>query len=182
MTCSHRSALAPLAPALALALLVAACGGDSTGPGPMKPSDPLATAANIQGLDATFTSPAFQSFAFASTYSPAGLSPVAALRTVLRAAGPALGARRALSPTESRLAATALHAVLVAPSGGMSTPILPPAYLGKTFERTTDPVSGSTAYYPTDRAGAPAKGVRFVLYALDPVYPILPLQEIGYAD
>ena len=37
---------------------------------------------------------------------------------------------------------------------------------------------------PTDRTGAPANGVRFLLYAVDPVtfQPVEPLVEAGYVD
>jgi len=158
--------------------LASACGDNGTGPGPMKPADPLATAANIEALNTSFSSQAFEAFALASFYSPAATSSFGVLRTLLPTAGPAL-AGRPPSLTESRLAAAALRAALVPSSGAIPASVLPPEVLGKTFEWDT---VGSSGYIATDRTGADSKGVRFILYALDPVYPILPLQEIGYAD
>src|SRR5688572_14299542 len=122
MTRSRHSVPAPLTPATALALFLAACGGDGgTGPGPTKLADPLATAAKIQALDVSFGSPVFQSFSFASLYSPAASSSLTALRTVLRAARPVPADRPSLSSGESRLAA-ALRAALVPASGATIAP------------------------------------------------------------
>ncbi len=174
---AHRLSLR-IAAATALTLM-AACGGDN-GVGPMKPANPSATADNIQALDVTFSSPAFQSFGFASFYSPAATGSLTALRTVLRAAQPTLGARRALSPGESRLAAAALRAALVPADGAISAAVLPPAYLGKTL--IYDPSSNSYVDDPT-RTDGPSNGVRLILYALDGFgSPVIPLEEIGYAD
>ncbi len=57
---------------------------------------------------------------------------------------------------------------------------IPAPALGQTFEfnPTTD------EYEMGERAGAPANGVRFVLYAIDPVTerPVEPLVETGYVD
>jgi hypothetical protein len=49
---------------------------------------------------------------------------------------------------------------------------------GKTFEY----IGGS--YVPTDRTGAPANGVRFLLYAINPVtmLPAASPQEVGYVE
>ncbi len=37
---------------------------------------------------------------------------------------------------------------------------------------------------PTDRTGAPANGVRFLIYAVNPItfVPVEPLQEVGYVQ
>jgi hypothetical protein len=157
--------------AVAVALLGAAC-SDGTGPGPAKPVDPLATAANIQGLNTSFGSPAFQSFALAANYSPAATSALGPLRTLLRTAQPAFSGR-ALTAAESRGAAAAFSAALVP-----NAAVLPPAILGTTFEWNT-----STAQYAaTARTGAPVNGVRFILYALDVNGAPIVAQEIGYAD
>ena len=58
--------------------------------------------------------------------------------------------------------------------------VLPAEVLGKTFEYN----SGTAQYEATERAGAPANGVRFILYAINPVtqVPVEPLTEAGYAD
>src|SRR2546430_16396763 len=137
-TCSRWHTLLSPSHLLALALLAAACSDNPLAPA--KPADPLATAANVQGLGTSFSSPTFESFTFATTYVPTAASPLAALRPLLRAAQPTLVTRRALSPTESRLAATALPAAPVPSSGAVAAPIFPPgAVLGrtKTWNATT---------------------------------------------
>lgn len=166
-----------------LLLLAAAC-NSGTGPGPTKLADPLATAADIDALDTTFSSPAFQSFAFASTRTPTATSPLGAVRTLLGAAAPVL-AGRPLSPSESRLAAAALSAALLPRDAAPSLSIFPPGVvLGTTYEWNVSTVQ----YEPTSRTGAPANGVRFILYAVDPLSGIVidPVSglptEIGYAD
>ena len=162
--------------AVAIALCSAAC-GDGTGPGPSKPVDPLATAANIQGLSTSFASPTFQSFSLAATYSPAATGAMGALRTLLRTARPAFQGRP-LSAAESRLAAASFSAALVPSGGVIAASVLPPALLGKTFEWNTSTLQ----YEATARTGAPANGVRFILYALDVNGAPIVAQEIGYAD
>src|SRR5881628_1898869 len=160
MTRLHRSprrSAAARGATLALSLLLAACGDNSTGPAPRKPVDPLATAANIQDLAETFSVPVFQSLGLASQYSPAGTSAFGTLRTVLRAAPPAIGAGHVPSTAERRLTASAIRAALVPPSGPISAAILPPEVLGKTFE--WDAV-GFGGYIVTDRhdPDAPTNG------------------------
>lgn len=160
---------------LALAVLALTACSD-TPLEPKKPADPLATAANIQALDASFSSPTFQSFAVAGTYSPAAAAALAPVRAVLRATQPTLSARRALSPAESRLAARSLAVALVPFSGGVSASVLPPGILGVTYEWN------GTTYADLGRTGAPPDGVRFILYALDAGGVPIVTQEIGYAD
>src|SRR2546427_12128731 len=130
-TCSRWHTLLSPSHLLALALLAAACSDSPLAPA--KPADPLATAANVQALGTSFASPAFETFTFATTYVPAAASPLAALRPLLRAAQPTLVTRRALSPPDSGLAATALRAALVPASGAIPASSRPlPAVLGTT--------------------------------------------------
>jgi hypothetical protein len=58
--------------------------------------------------------------------------------------------------------------------------IIPSLALGKTF--TYNPTTGR--YEMSTRTGAPANGVRFVLYAVNPLTRevALPLNEVGYVD
>ena len=53
-------------------------------------------------------------------------------------------------------------------------------HLGKTFVRNAETLE----YEVSDRTGAPSDGVRFIVYAVNPVsgQPVTPLQEVGYAD
>ncbi len=68
---------------------------------------------------------------------------------------------------------------LVNPSFSME-PIFPTNFLGATFEWD----DGLQRYAITERTGAPANGVRFILYAVDPFSgnPAMPLSEIGFLD
>ena len=179
-TCSRWHTLLAPSHLLALALLAAACSDNPLAPA--KPADPLATAANVQALGTSFASPAFESFTFASTYVPTAASPLAALRPLLRAAQPTLVTRRALSPTESRLVATALRAALVPSSGAIAASIFPPAVvLGTTYTWNATTLQYE-ANDPAVLPGAPSNGVRFILYALDLGGQPIATQPIGYAD
>jgi len=64
-------------------------------------------------------------------------------------------------------------------------PIFPADKLGKTLVCTfSTPESRCRYQVDPQRTGAPANGVRFILYAVDPVIKkvVTPLQEIGYLD
>ena len=159
----------------AVALALAACSDSPTGP--VKPADPLATAAHVAALNQSFSSPAFESFALVAPPSAPAASSFAALRALLRSAGPAASGRLT-SVAESRLLVAALRSTLAPVTGVVSAVIFPPELLGKTFEWDTT----SVQYQVTDRAGAPANGVRFILYALDLGGSPIVTQEIGYAD
>jgi hypothetical protein len=65
-------------------------------------------------------------------------------------------------------------------SASAAEPVFPPELLGTTFEWNF--LEGH--YVPTERTGAPTNGVRFILYAIDPVtrVPVDPLVETGYLD
>lgn len=156
-----------LAGGLGIILLAAACGGDGTGPGN---GNPGVTAAKLEALDDPFDTPTFLSFRLA-----AGFTPVAsASLSDLRAAMSAVQAGPGIQPAVSFLRHT-----LDRRSVAGSAMFLPPEILGKTYEWNA--VSGT--YEATTRLGAPANGVRFILYALGGTgLPATPLQEIGYAD
>ena len=162
------------APALALGtaitLLAAACGGDSgTGPGQLK--DPAATAAKIAALDDAFDTPSFASFAFAAHSVPVVPLSIHALHAAFAAA--------AFPTPDGRRLFETLRQSLPARSASGSAAIFPPEVLGKTLEWN----STTGVYEATARAGAPANGVRFILYSLGTNgQPVIPLQEIGYVD
>jgi len=159
------------------------CGGDSS---PDVPFNPAGTSADLEAVEAAFGSSAFASFSsmsylFDGAFSGAPLvsSSVAALD--LKARGPG-GARAGAIRSAKRLAgilAAARNKTLSASRSGIPTDAAVPAEVaGKTYE-----YSGGT-YVPTDRTGAPLNGVRFLLYAVDPVsfVPVEPLVETGYVD
>lgn len=166
----------------ATALLVALCTaaltgcGDSTSPSNTALSDPAGLSNDVQSLGTPFQAAAFQSMSALSAGSTplarttgllAALSPLKpASQPERMAAGPAF-AVRALRPSFA-----------TAPTGPGS--LIPATYWGHVFvwdAATSQYVDGATT-------GGPATGVRFTLYALDPLtgQPATPLNPIGWVD
>jgi hypothetical protein len=165
--------------ALALTVLAAGCGKDSTAPD--APFDPAGTSSDIEGMQASFESPATAGFA-------------AAAEAIVAVLGeePAAAAVRAM-PTKALIAggktgavryAASLAKIYARPSGGitpsLSTAAILDEHLGVTFTRDPETLE----YGPSDRTGAPEDGVRFIVYAVNPVSGAVidPLVEVGYAD
>lgn len=168
-----------------VSMSLAGCGGEST---PDAPFNPTGTTADLQAMNSTFASSTFNSFSTFSLMFDAALggAPIIATSTAaldIRGKTPQ-GIRAAAVRTAQRLATT------LRPSTGMSASVsahpgqalaaVPPEVAGKTFEY--DVATGS--YAATTRTGAPANGVRFIIYAVDPVsyMPVEPLTETGYVD
>jgi len=150
--------------------------GDS---GPDVPFNPTGTSADLEAVNAAFGSSTFASFSslsvlFDAAYGVPLVSSSAAAMDI-RASSPA-GMRAAAVRSAQRLAGllpAAAHKGFSASSFA-----IPAGIAGKTYE-----YSGG-AYIPSDRTGAPANGVRFLLYAVDPVtfMPVEPLVETGHVD
>lgn len=165
--------------ALALTALAAACGGDSNAPD--APFDPAGTSSDIGAVEASFESPATAGFAAASDAISAvlGETPAAAAVKVMPTEALITGGK----PGAGHYAATVAKAY-VRRSGGitpsLSTAAILDEHLGVTFTRDPETLE----YGPSDLPGAPEDGVRFMVYAVDPISgaPILPLVEVGYAD
>jgi hypothetical protein len=167
-----------------VSLALVGCGGDSS---PDAPFNPVGTSADLEAMNTTFASPTFASFSTFSLMFDAALggspiisSSVAALDVRGK---DAQGIRAAAARTAQRLAAmlkqeSAGGASLQ--SGRVAFASLPVGVAGKTF--VYDPVTA--AYVASDLTGAPSNGVRFILYAVDPVSyaPVEPLVETGYVD
>jgi hypothetical protein len=150
--------------------------GDS---GPDVPYNPAGTTADLQAVDATFGSSTFASFSafsvlFDAALGGAPLISASAAAIDVRANGSG-GMRAAAVRSAERLAAVLPKSGK--PGSGASMAIAP-AVMGKTF------VYSAGSYVVSDRAGAPVAGVRFILYAVDPVTfaPVEPLVETGYVD
>lgn len=165
--------------ALALTALVAGCGGDSTAPD--APFDPAGTSSDIDAMQASFDSPAMAGYVAASGAISGTLGASAAAAAVRAVPTKALIAGG--KPAAGHYAATVAKAY-VRPSGGirpsLSTAAIPAEYLGVTFTYNAD----TDQYEPSDLTGAPENGVRFMVYAVNPIsgVPIEPLVEVGYAD
>jgi hypothetical protein len=166
--------------AVALTVLAACGGGDSNAPD--APFDPDGTATDIQALDASFESEATAGFAAAS----------GAIADVLEFAPPAATAVRAM-PTKAlitgRKRGADHYAAKVAKSfrkrngtiAAFSTAAAIPAqHLGVTFVYNEE----TGLYEASELPGAPENGVRFVVYAINPISGqiIEPAIEVGHAD
>ena len=165
-------------------LLAAACValnacGDS---GPEAPFNPTGTTEDIAAVHDAFASPAFASFSTFSLHFDAALGSTA---PVISGSAEAFNFRRTTNAGEFRAAATrnarrvaALMQGRVHGSLSASSAAIPSEVAGKTFEYN------GTEYVPTDRTGAPLNGVRFIIYAVNPItlQPANPLQEVGYVQ
>jgi hypothetical protein len=166
----------PLIALAAAAVVLTGCGkGDSE---PTYPFNPSGASADMAAAGATFDSPVYASFSQLSflfddavggslvSGSAAALSqpvPGSRLQTAYATAAERIG--RMLPRTASGSFVTASVAI-------------PATLLGETFV-----YSGGT-YVVSGESGAPANGVRFMLYDLDPatLLPSDPLVEIGHVD
>jgi hypothetical protein len=167
--------------ALALTALVAGCGGgDSTAPD--APFDPAGTSSDVTAMQASFDSPAMAGFAAASGSISAvlGESPAAVAVRVAPTKEFIAGGK----PGAGHYAATVAKAY-VRPTGGIRPSLstaaaIPAEYLGVTFTYNVD----TDQYQTSDLTGAPSDGVRFIVYAVNPISGavIEPLVEVGYAD
>ncbi|HZA92221.1 MAG TPA: hypothetical protein VE420_06310 [Gemmatimonadales bacterium] len=162
-----------------VSLALAGCSGEST---PDAPFNPAGTSADLDAMNSTFASPAFASFSTFSLMfdgalggSPIISASVAAL-DVRGKDAPAI--RAAAVRSAARLAATLKRGT----GSGFSASVaaVPAEVAGKTFVYDPNTIS----YVASDLAGAPANGVRFVLYAVDPVTytPVEPLNATGHVD
>lgn len=152
---------------LSLTLIAAAC-ESATAPAPL---DPAGVQADLSAASSAVSAPA--------TVSLGALGPQIGL--ALDGAGGALGMAdlpAALLKDPNALTAGAERGARVL--GGGTASVIPQAALGKTFEYDAE----LERYAAGQRAGAPANGVRFVLYAVDPITDALvfPLVETGYVD
>ena len=160
----------------ALCLTLAGC-GDS---GPDVPFNPSGTSADIEAVNDAFGSSTFAEFSVLSVAFNAALSGSPLISSSVAAldvrAKNVSGMRAAAIRSAMRLASllpAGTNKNFSASSAGISAEIA-----GKTYE-----YSGGS-YIPTDRVGAPSNGVRFILYAVNPVtfQPVEPLVETGYVD
>lgn len=155
----------------ALALLLAACGGDDD-----TPFNAQGTSDDMAAVSAAFDAPVVQSFnTFGAEMDNAFAAPL--LGSSARIVQGAIKGPRLRTAGES--IARSVRA-LAGPRGGVALAVIPAEYLGDTYEFDT----GSDSYVLSERTGAPANGVRFIVYAVNAItgVPVEPLQEVGYAD
>jgi hypothetical protein len=164
---------------LALATLMAGCGGDSTAPD--APFDPAGTSSDLGAMEASFDSPAMAGFGSAAAAISSVLGESSAAAAVRAVPTKALVTRG--RPGARHYAATVAEAY-VRPTGGMrpvagSAAILE-EHLGVTFTYNAE----TDTYEASELTGAPDDGVRFIVYAVNAItgVPVEPLVEVGYAD
>ena len=150
-------------------VVVAACGGGTAPATPPTLIDPARTAAQLGAVSAPTATRLFLSFTLLAPYffrvDSTALFPAASL------ALPPLG--RWSLPGRVPLPAPR--------SQGLTAALFPPGTLGKTFVWDTT----AHGYVASSDPGAPANGVRFVVYAVGGpllVQPSLPLSPLGYVD
>lgn len=155
--------------ALVAITFVAACESST---GPTGPLDPAALQSDLAAANAAVNAPASMSLG--------ALGPM--ISGALADAGGSFGVAElppALLKDPNALVERAeLRSRMTSAAGGAS--VIPQVALGKTFEFDTI----ADRYVAGVRTGAPANGVRFILYAVDPVTDglVFPLVETGYAE
>ncbi len=156
-----------------------ACSSDSSGPAEIL--DPAATLADFQAIGDVFTAPQLEGYSAVSSFlSNSGPAATQVLGRVLQLTAPDPGLLRGRT-VENEQRIEELRGLL--PSFGMTGtqgPIIPDEVTGTTFEWNVD----SAGYVATARAGAPANGIRFIVYGIDPLTgdPLVPLVETGHVD
>ncbi len=169
-----RQRLAAWAFALCTTALVGC--GDSNAPGTADLSDPEALSADMQSLQAPFDAPVLESFDVVGLSSTG--TPTARLVSFLSAMSPR-GKMPAAGAALDRKRSATVRALRPALADRPSFAVIPPAARGAVYEW-----NAGTQRYVEGAAVGPADGVRFVLYAVNPLtrLPAEPLDPIGYAD
>ena len=160
---------------MALAMFATAC--DDQEPGSL--SDPAAVTAELQAVDSAFGSATFQSYSELSwLITPAAGGALRNAAVIVEGSTPALRNDPAYVRGSKRAAAWSQLVPQMAELN--SGPIIPDAVYGTTYEWDVN----TDAYVATSRTGAPANGVRFILYAVSSITltPVEPLVEVGLVD
>ena len=163
----------------AAALMLSGCSSDPAAP--IVPFNPAGASADFDAVNTTFGSPVYTSFStlsvlFDAALGGAPLVSASAAALDVRGGGTARGLQAAAARSAERIAR-----IVPRPAGAgfsASSAAIPAQFLGKTF------VYSGGSYVVSAETGAPANGVRFLLYALDPVtlLPAVPLVPTGYVD
>ena len=162
----------------AATVALSGCGSESA---PTVPFNPAGATADLDAVSTTFASPVFSDFSTLSVLFDAALggAPLASASAValdVRSGGTTQGIQAAAARSAERIAR-----IVPRPAAGgfsASSAAIPAQFLGKTF------VYSAGSYVVSAETGAPANGVRFILYAIDPVtlLPADPLNPTGHVD
>jgi hypothetical protein len=172
MRVTHYARRSLAAAGLALVLALAGCKSDGASPSEFNPQG---TTADVAAAQDAFASGPTASFAAVSPDISLALggSPLVVNSAALAISHPSKASER-----------YARQIAALVPAGGAgiqaSVVAIPSEVAGKTFvwDESTD------TYVVSDLSGAPSNGVRFLLYAVDPVTlrPVEPVVETGYVD
>jgi hypothetical protein len=157
--------------ATALALALAGC-KDGSAPSPF---DPQGTAADMSAAQDAFASGPTASFAAVGEDIAVALggAPLVSSSAMLATTRPSDASAR-YAQQLARLVPTGRPGIQA------SVAAIPAELAGKTYVWD----EANDVYVVSDLTGAPANGVRFILYAIDPVLfrPVEPVVETGYVD
>jgi len=163
----------------AAAVALSGCGSESSAP--TVPFNPSGATADLEAVNTTFGSPAFTSFSslsvlFDAALGGAPLVSASAAALDVRGGGTDTGLQAAVARSAERIARIVPRPA--AAGFSVSSAAISGEFLGKTF------VYSGGSYAVSTQTGAPANGVRFLLYAVDPVtlLPAEPLNQTGYVD
>jgi hypothetical protein len=164
--------------AAALAALATGCGKDSNAP--EAPFDPAGTSSDMAAVGSSWDAPALASFNAAAPEISLTAGGSAALALQARPTASLATGGKAAALRYAASLAKAFTGGAPRPSFAVAQAEIPPDLLGTTFVYDVS----VQHYAASDLTGAPANGVRFLLYAVNPVTgdPVEPLVEIGYAD
>jgi len=165
--------------AAGLLVFAAACSNDSTAPAEIV--DPAATLADFQAIGNVFTAPQLAGYSSVSAYLSSTGGPTSqVVGRVLQLTAPDPGLLRGRTVENERRIEELQRLVPSFSVAVAQGPIIPDAVTGTTFEWNVD----SAGYVATARAGAPANGIRFIVYGIDPLTgdPLVPLVETGLVD
>lgn len=173
-------AIRTVAPVALVALAAGCGGGDPTAPD--APFDPAGTSSDISAVSESFDSPALTAYSSVSGEISAvvGGSLAAAVRSAPTASLFSGGKSGALRFARTLSQGYTSNGGLRPSFSAVAAASIPAEYLGVTFVWDVE----TDQYVASEEGGAPANGVRFDLYAINPVtqLPIEPLVPIGYAD
>jgi len=158
------------------ATALAGCSGDPVSPQPAAIADPVGLNSDVASLSTPLAGSVFQSFA---TLTSSSIS--ARTTTVLGAMTPsrlALVSREAAAKKQALAIKSLRPSFLTAPTGAGS--LIPDTLWGRVYVWDTS----THSYVEGAATGGPATGIRFTLYAINPLtnQPAVPLNPIGYAD
>lgn len=172
MSTFRLSSIRSMVAVLLTGVTLAACSGDDP-----EPFNPSGMSDDMAAFGAPFESPAAASFTyFGQAMDNAFVAPiVSSSLNTLRSATEKRGFFNSAASVRATMASLTRR-----PATNVALAVIPAEYLGQTY--TYDPVDDR--YELSELTGAPANGVRFILYAVNPVTgdPVDPLQEVGYAD